>query len=115
MTKDSLAKLPMRFCGSDCSQCSTHQRFLAGDETGVVNTESQYRCCWLPKDYPRGRDCPFRTCCEEKGILLCGECSEFETCVQAAEFYSQPGYDQLKKRMLEAMEDSIKTKEPYVS
>jgi hypothetical protein len=66
-----------------------------------VNLENDYRCCWLPKDYPKGRDCEIRTCCEEKEILFCGECSQFEGCVRMKEFYSKPGYDTLEKRMLE--------------
>jgi hypothetical protein len=102
--KDILPKRSILFCGSDCSQCHTYQQFLAGDESGVVNAENQYRCCWLPKDYPRGRDCPFRTCCEEKGIMFCGECDQFEECVRVGEFYSQPGYDKLRARMFEAIE-----------
>jgi hypothetical protein len=104
MRKAMLPERSILFCGSDCSQCHTYQRFLAGDESGVVNPENQYRCCWLPKDYPRGRDCPFRTCCEEKGIMFCGECSQFETCVRVEEFYSQPGYDKLRERMFEAIQ-----------
>jgi hypothetical protein len=101
--EDILPKRFIQFCGSDCSQCRTYQRFLAGDESGVVNAESQYRCCWLPKDYPRGHDCVFRTCCEEKGIMFCGECDQFAECVRVREFYSQPGYDELRKRMLDAI------------
>jgi hypothetical protein len=102
--KDILPKRSILFCGSDCSQCHRYQQFLAGDERGVVNIENQYRCCWLPKDYPSGRDCPFRTCCEEKGIMFCGECALFETCAKVREFYAQPGYDKLRARMFEAIE-----------
>jgi len=91
----------MLFCGVDCSNCDTYRRFLAGDESGVVNSENNYRCCWLPRDYPRGRDYPIRTCCEEKGLLLCGECNEFERCIIIREFYSKPGYDKIRKRMIE--------------
>ena len=91
----------IRFCGADCSNCDTYERFLAGDESGLVNPENDYRCCWLPKDYTKGRDCPIRTCCEEKGILFCGECGQFEQCVTMKEFYSQPGYDELRRRMFE--------------
>jgi hypothetical protein len=94
-----MLKRPIRFCGADCSKCDAYQRFLAGDEGGLVNPETNYRCCWLPKDYPKGRDCPIRTCCEEKGVLFCGECSQFEECVRMQEFYSQPGYDELRSRM----------------
>jgi hypothetical protein len=53
------------------------------------------------RDYPAGRDCEIRTCCEERGILFCGECSQFEECARMDEFYSQPGYDECKRRMLE--------------
>ena len=66
-----------------------------------MNPETEYRCCWLPKDYPQGRDCPIRVCCEGKGLLLCGECGEFEGCARMRDFYGQPGYDKLRKRMLE--------------
>ena len=91
----------IRFCGVDCSACDTYKRFLAGDETGLVNPENDYRCCWLPKDYPRGRDCPIRICCDEKGIRFCGECGQFEGCGRIQGFYAQPGYDALRNRMLE--------------
>jgi hypothetical protein len=91
----------IRFCGADCSDCDTYKHFLAGDESGLVNPETDFRCCWLPKDYPKGRDCWIRICCEEKGILLCGECDQFEECVRIEEFYAKPGYDELRKRALE--------------
>ena len=67
----------------------------------MVNLENNYRCCWLPRDYLRGRECEIRICCEEEGILFCGGCNQFEECVRMKEFYSKPGYDELRKRMLE--------------
>jgi hypothetical protein len=91
----------IRFCGADCTNCDTYIRFLAGDDSGLVNPETRYRCCWLPASYPRGEDCRIRVCCEEKGILFCGECPGFEECGQMAQFYAQPGYDRLRSRMLE--------------
>jgi len=91
----------VRFCGADCAGCDTYKRFLAGDDSGVVNAETGYRCCWLPKSYPEGIDCPIRVCCEEKGLFFCGECAEFDGCKRMAEFYAQPGYDKLRRRMLE--------------
>jgi len=101
MEKENLLpKRFIRFCRADCSNCDTYKRFLAGDESGLVNLEIYYRCCWLPKDYPKGRDCPIRVCCEEKGILFCGECSQFE-CAGMKEFYSKSGYENLRRRMLE--------------
>ena len=66
-----------------------------------MNPETGYRCCWLPRDYPQGQDFPIRVCCEEKGILLCGECDGLEDCERMAQFYSRPGYDALKSRMLQ--------------
>ena len=96
-----LPKRLIRFCGADCSPCDTYKRFLAGDKSGLVNPENEYRCCWLPKGYPKGKDCPIRVCCEEKGVLFCGECSQFEECARMQEFYSQPGYDKCKERMFE--------------
>lgn len=94
----------IRFCGADCSNCDTYRRFLAGDANGLVNPETGYRCCWLPETYSEGRDCPIRACCEEKRIPFCGSCDQFEQCVPMREFYSQPGYDALRKRMLEEIE-----------
>lgn len=94
----------VRFCGSDCGGCDTYKRFLAGDDGGLVNPENDYRCCWVPKDYPRGRDCEIRTCCEGKGILFCGECELFDECVRMRDFYSKPGYDELRRRMLEEVQ-----------
>jgi len=101
MVESMSPKRLIRYCGADCSQCDTYKRFLAGDAGGVVNPETQYRCCWLPKDYPEGRDCPIRTCCDEKEILLCGECEQFEVCDRMQAFYAQPGYDKLRARMRE--------------
>lgn len=86
---------------ADCGQCDTYKRFLVGDAGGVVNPETQYRCCWLPRDYPQGRECPIRTCCDDKEVSLCGECRQFETCERIQAFYAQPGYDRLRTRMLE--------------
>jgi hypothetical protein len=91
----------IRFCGADCGDCETYKRFLRGDESGVVNQESGYRCCWLPSDYPRGRDCPIRICCESRGISFCGQCDLFHECDRMREFYSRPGYGTLRRRMLD--------------
>jgi hypothetical protein len=99
--KGPLPRRLIRFCGADCSQCETYRRFLAGDASGVVNPETGYRCCWLPKNYSKGRDCPIRECCGEKGLLFCGECAQFQECTRMAEFYAQSGYDKLRERMLE--------------
>jgi hypothetical protein len=104
MREDLIPKRLVRFCGADCGDCDTYKGFLAGDETGLVNPENNYRCCWLPKDYPRGKDCEIRMCCEEKGILYCGECIQFEGCTTMEVFYSKPGYDALRMRMLEAVQ-----------
>ena len=102
MRKEALLpKQLVRFCGADCSHCDTYQRLLAGYEDRLLNPETNYRCCWLPKDYPEGRDCEIRTCCEERGILFCGECDQFEGCIRMREFYSKPGYDELRRRMLD--------------
>ena len=94
----------IRYCGADCSDCGTYRRFLVGDESRVVNADTGYRCCWLPAGYPEGMDCPIRVCCEERGVLYCGLCAELETCRRMEAFYSQPGYDALKQRMLEEAE-----------
>jgi hypothetical protein len=94
----------VRFCGADCSRCDKYRRFLAGDESGLVNPENQYRCCWLPRSYPKGIDCPIRVCCDEKGVYFCGECDQFEGCVTIEAFYSQPGYHALRERMLDEVE-----------
>jgi len=91
----------VRFCGADCGGCDTYDRFLAGDESALVNPKNEYRCCWLPKNYAEGRDCPIRICCEGRGILFCGECGELEGCKRMEAFYSQPGYGEAKKRMFE--------------
>jgi hypothetical protein len=87
----------------DCGQCETYQGYLAGGTGGLVNPDTQYRCCWLPTDYPEGRDCPIRECCEGKGLTLCGECAQFEVCPTLRDFYDQPGYDALRQRMREAV------------
>lgn len=99
----------IRSCGADCSQCGTYELFLTGDESGLVNPQTGYRCCWVPADYPEGRDCPIRTCCERKAILFCGECDELKQCERMEAFYAQPGYDALRKRMFEAIGGSTKS------
>jgi hypothetical protein len=99
--RDISPKCLIRFCGADCRNCDQYKRFLEGDASGLVNPENDYRCCWLPKDYPRGRDCEIRTCCEDKGIMFCGECGQFEECTRMNEFYAKPGYDELRRRMLQ--------------
>jgi hypothetical protein len=91
----------VRFCGADCGGYDTYHCFLAGDENALVNSENDYRCCWLPNSYEKGRDCPIRVCCEERGVLFCGECDELEGCERMEAFYSQPGYDEAKRRMFE--------------
>ena len=103
--EELVPKRLIRFCGADCGGCETYKGLLAGDETGLVNPETGYRCCWLPKDYPRGRDCEIRTCCEEQGVSYCGQCDRFDGCARMEAFYSQPGYDALRARMLEAMHE----------
>jgi hypothetical protein len=66
-----------------------------------VNSETGYRCCWLPESYPEGRDCPIRVCCEERDVLFCGACAQLEQCTRMEEFYTQPGYDELRRRMFD--------------
>ena len=102
MRKEHLIpKRLVRYCGADCTTCDAYKRLLVGDEGGLVNPETKYRCCWLPDDYPEGRNCLIKTCCEEKGILFCGECSQFEKCGRMKEFYAKPGYNELRRRMIE--------------
>ncbi len=99
------ARVPLiRPCGADCSQCETYARFLAGEHGGLVNLETGYRCCWLPPDYPEGQDCPIFACSERHQVTFCGECPEFQHCARMRAFYAQPGYETLRRRMLEAME-----------
>ena len=103
MKRDAPTRI-VQYCGADCSSCDTYQRFLTGDESGAVNTETGYRCCWLPERYLDGRDCPIKQCCEGKGIPYCGMCREMERCTRMEAFYSQPGYGALKQRMLQEVE-----------
>jgi len=99
--RGSLSDRLIRFCGADCGECDTYRRFLAGDKGGLVNSRTGYRCCWLPKDYPKGKDCEIRECCEGKGIRFCGKCDQFEECDRMEAFYSKPDYDRLRVRMLQ--------------
>lgn len=95
----------IRFCGADCSGCEAYQRFLVGDDSWLVNPETGYRCCWLPSYYTKGQDCPIRLCCETRGIRFCGQCDEFEACDRMAAFYAQPGYGELRERMLQTVQE----------
>ena len=88
--------------GADCRQCSTFRAYLKGGKDRLVNPESNYRCCWLPDDYPGGRDCEIKTCCRERSIDFCAQCRQFQVCVRMKEFYSQPGYEKLLERMRRA-------------
>ncbi|MCD4818770.1 MAG: DUF3795 domain-containing protein [Candidatus Cloacimonetes bacterium] len=99
--KENISKRLILFCGADCSNCDTYKRFLDGDESALFNPDTKYHCCWLPQNYPKGRDCPIRICCEKKGILFCGECDQFEKCLRMKEFYAKPNYDELRRRMLQ--------------
>lgn len=96
----------IRFCGANCGDCEAYRRFLAGDESWLVNPETGYRCCWLARDHPQGQDCPIRLCCEGRDIRFCGECERFEACDRMAAFYSQLGYDRLRERMLRMIRES---------
>lgn len=98
--EDGAPERLIRFCGAECDTCDTYKRLLAGDKSGIVNPETGYRCCWIPKAYHKGKDCEIRLCCEDRGLLFCGECKQFEECPLMREFYSQPGYAELKERML---------------
>lgn len=93
----------IRFCGADCGQCASYERFLAGDTSGLVNPETEYRCCWLPADYPQGRTCAIAACCEGRGLSFCARCDQFNRCEIVEAFYAQPGYERLRERMLEAL------------
>ena len=95
----------VRFCGADCSGCESYRRFMTGSEDWLVNIQTGFRCCWLPKGYPKGKDCEIRICCEEKGIEYCGECPQFEACQRMKEFYSKSGYDALKNRMQKILKE----------
>lgn len=97
----------IQFCGANCRQCDTYRGFLGGNERGLVNPETGYRCCWLPADHgwwaSLGRDCPIKTCCERRAILFCGECEQFSDCDRMEAFYAQPGYEALRRRMFDAL------------
>jgi len=97
----------IRYCGADCGRCDTYDRFLAGDRSGGVNPETGYRCCWLPVSYPEGRECSVKACCEQRDVPFCGTCDELDRCARMWAFYAQPGYDVLRKRMLETMERTM--------
>ena len=109
MTSQSELSAPKRLlqsCGADCSPCETFKLFLMGDARGLVNSQTGYRCCWLPVDYPEGRDCPIKACFRQKSLSFCGECDQFDRCERMEAFYAQLGYDALKRSMLEAVRRS---------
>lgn len=95
-----ISKQAIRLYEMDRRNCDTYKSYLEGDESKIINPENNYRCCWLSKDYPKGIDCPIRICCEEKNIMFCGQCNQFEKCEIMKEFYLKPGYDELRRRML---------------
>ena len=47
---EPLSRRLVRFCGADCGDCEKYRCFLAGDESGLVNPENQYRCFRLISD-----------------------------------------------------------------
>jgi hypothetical protein len=93
----------IQYCGADCRECDTYQRFIRGEDVTLCDREQKYRCCWLPDDYPRGGDCYIKACCVKRHVSFCGACAQFAECATMKEFYAQPGYDVLKKRMLEQL------------
>ena len=109
MTSQSEPLAPRRLlqpCGADCSQ---FKLFLTGDLSGLVNPETDYRCCWLPVDYPEGSVCPIAACCRQKALLFCGECDQLDRCERMEAFYAQPGYDVLRRRTLGAVSGGVES------
>ncbi len=63
----------MSVCGFHCGR----ENCFLGQWCG--GCRSEYNCCSFATLYPDGK-CPNVTCCEEKGLIGCWECSELETC-----------------------------------
>ena len=108
MRRRTPLEVPVRHCGADCTHCDTYVLFLAGDQSGLVNADTGYRCCWLPSYNAEGRDCPIKACCAGRGLDLCGECDAFPRCELLRPFYAQPGYDALRNRVIQAVRERRK-------
>ncbi|MFA6976753.1 MULTISPECIES: DUF3795 domain-containing protein [unclassified Mesotoga] len=80
------------FCGIDCTQCETYRATLANDDSlrretanrwtkdfGFDIAFSEINCCGCHSDirFKLCDGCPFKSCCEEKGISNCGECDKY--------------------------------------
>ncbi|WP_148270031.1 DUF3795 domain-containing protein [Mesotoga prima] len=80
------------FCGIDCSQCDTYRATIADDNSlrretanrwsvdfGFDISSEDVSCsgCHGNSLFKLCSGCPFKLCCEEKGISNCGECEEY--------------------------------------
>jgi len=45
-----------------------------------------------------------KACCDRQGVRFCGQCDRSHECDQMQAFYAQPGYEALRRRMLDATE-----------
>ncbi len=91
--KSETKNRPMEcYCGHDCSRCITYIATLNDDDALRKESQRFYKE-QFNKDIPLGKfncrggradeifelckDCPFRKCCIEKGILSCESCPEY--------------------------------------
>lgn len=82
-------KASLCYCGHDCSRCATYLATVNNDD-GLRRRSQEFYREFLKRDIPlrdiscRGgrsdgafflcKGCPFKKCCNEKGLSSCGEC-----------------------------------------
>jgi hypothetical protein len=54
---------------------------------GCTNFKENYNCMGCRDEEEMVNDCPTRTCCIQKGLIHCGECSDFP-CEELNNFYN---------------------------
>ncbi len=88
------------FCGHDCARCVTFLATVREDESlrersrefyrktfGIDLPADEFRCHGgrTDKVFRLCRECPFASCCRERGIPSCEECPEFP-CAMLADY-----------------------------
>jgi hypothetical protein len=78
-----MSKEEIGCCGAYCRTCRVLLENLChGCKLGYANGE---------RDINKAK-CKMKVCCIKKGIVTCGDCSEYQICEIINEFYNKNGY-----------------------
>jgi len=88
-----MSLLEIGCCGAVCKTCPPYKnRICRGCKTGYENKA---------RDIRRAK-CRIKVCCIKKGLISCGDCSDFSSCTIIQGLYEKNGYKYKKYR--ESME-----------